>query len=166
MSVLFAKTPKGLEEITLRTGGLTPRVRRVLIMIDGKRTVDEIRAMALADDLSHTLGLLEESGYIELSQQALPTAAADGGLPAITTFREIPAEPDPKDLEMAKNFIMNTLKTFCGPLTHLSIVEAAFAARTPEELRAQFGPWYEAIVETRTGRRRAEELRGQLLKVI
>jgi len=67
---------------------------------------------------------------------------------------------------MAKNFIMNTLKTFCGPLTHLSIVEATFAARTPAELREQFGPWYEAIVETRTGRRRAEELRGQLLKVI
>lgn len=137
MSVLFAKTPKGLEEIALRTGGLTPRERRVLIMIDGKRTVDDIRGMALADDLSHTLGLLEESAYIELAQQALPAAAADGGLPAITTFREIPAEPDPKDLEMAKNFIMNTLKTFCGPLTHLSIVEAAFAARTPEELRGQ-----------------------------
>lgn len=166
MSVLFAKTPKGVEEITLRAGGLTPRVRRVLIMIDGKRTVDEIRAMALADDLSHTLGLLEESGYIELSRQALPVAAADGGLPAITTFREIPAEANPKNLEMAKNFITNTLKTFCGPLTHLSIVEATFAARTPEELREQFGPWYEAIVETRTGRRRAEELRSQLLKVI
>lgn len=166
MSVLFAKTPKGLEEITLRAGGLTPRERRVLIMIDGKRTVDEIRAMALADDLSHTLGLLEERGYIELAQQALPATAADGGLPAITTFREIPPTPNPKDLEMAKNFIMNTLKTFCGPQTHLTIVENTFAARTHDELRDQFGPWYNAIIETYAGRRRAEELREQLLKVI
>jgi len=61
---------------------------------------------------------------------------------------------------------MNTLKTFCGPLTHLSIVEAAFAARTHAELRKQFVPWFEAITETGAGRRRAEELRAQLLKVI
>ena len=166
MSVTFAKTQKGLEAIALRAGGLTPRERRVLIMIDGKRTVDEIQGMALADDLSHTLGLLEENGFIELPQQALPATVANGGLPAVTTFREIPPVPNPKDLDMAKNFIMNTLKTFCGPQTHLSIVEATFAARTHEEIREQFGPWYEAIVETRAGRRRAEELRQQLLKVI
>ena len=61
---------------------------------------------------------------------------------------------------------MNTLKTFCGPATHLSIIEAAFAAKTHEQMREQFAPWYNAIVETRTGRRRAEELREQLLKVI
>jgi hypothetical protein len=59
MSVIFTKTQKGTEEMTNRSGGLTPRVRRVLIMIDGKRSVDDLRAMALADDLSHTLGELE-----------------------------------------------------------------------------------------------------------
>ena len=167
MSAIFNKTPKGAEEMTTRSAGLTPRVRRVLIMIDGKRTVDELRGMALADDLSHTLGELEEGGFIALVQQAeAPPPAADGGLPGITTFREVPAEPNAKELDMARNFIMNTLKTFCGPATHLSIIEAAFAAKTHEQMREQFAPWYNAIVETRTGRRRAEELREQLLKVI
>ena len=170
MSVVFVKTAKGVEEMTGRTGGLTPRVRRVLIMIDGKRTVEDIRAMALADDLSHTLGLLEESGFIEMlappEAASAQAPAADGGLPAITTFREIPARIDPKELDMARNFIMNTLKTFCGPATHLSIIEGAFAAKTYEEMREQFAPWFNAIVETRDGRRRAEELRAQLLKVI
>lgn len=169
MGVVFVKTPKGVEEMETRSGGLTPRVRRVLIMIDGKRSVEDIRAMALADDLSHTLGMLEEAGFIELVAQpgaAGPVHAADGGVPAITTFREIPANPDPKELDMARNFIMNTLKTFCGPMTHLTIIEKAFAASTHEELREQFAPWYSAIVETRDGRRRAEELRAQLLKVI
>lgn len=165
MSGIFAKTPKGVEEIEKRAGGLTPRVRRVLIMIDGKRTVDDIRAMALADDLCHTLGQLEEAGYIAL---LTPLAAPqpDGGVAAPTTFRELPARPDPEELDKARHFIMNTLKTFCGPMTHLSIIEAAFAAKTHAELREQLGPWYNAIVETRTGRRRAEELRAELLKVI
>lgn len=168
MTVVFAKTPKGVEEMETRSGGLSPRIRRVLIMIDGKRSVDDIRAMALADDLSHTLGQLEEAGYIELL--APPAAETgrqpDGGLAGITTFREAPNPPNKKEFDMAKNFIINSLKTFCGPMTHLTIVERAFAATTHEELREQFGPWFNAIVETRDGRRRAEELRSQLLKVI
>jgi hypothetical protein len=167
MSVIFTKTQKGTEEMTNRSGGLTPRVRRVLIMIDGKRSVADLQAMALADDLSHTLGELEEAGFIELVKTAeTPPPAANGGLPAITTFRDIPPTPDLKELDMARNFITNTLKTFCGPATHLSIVEKVFAAKTHEEMREQFAPWFNAILETSAGRRRAEELRSQLLKVI
>ena len=164
MSAVFVKTSKGVEEIESRRGGLTPRVRRVLILIDGKRRVEDIREMAVADDLTHTLGVLEESGYIEL---VAPVADKAGrSLPSITAFRELPANPDPKEMAMAANFIMNTLKTFCGPATHLTIYEAVTKARNPEELRLQFAPWYSAIVATRDGRRRAEELRSQLLKVI
>lgn len=48
-----------------RSGKLTPRVRRVLIFVDGKRTVEDLRGMILADDLQHTLGALED-GYIEM----------------------------------------------------------------------------------------------------
>ena len=39
MGVIFAKTRKGHEEIETRSGGLSPRVRRVLIFVDGKRSV-------------------------------------------------------------------------------------------------------------------------------
>jgi hypothetical protein len=164
MGVVFAKTARGQEEITAKSGGLTPRQRRALIFVDGKRSVDELRDMLQSDDLQHTLGLLEEAGFIEV---ATPAPASVGGeAPSITAFRPLPDPANPKELEMAKNFIMNSLKTFTGPYTHLTIIEAAFAARTHKELREQFGPWYNAIVQTREGRRRAEELRGQLLQVI
>ena len=167
MSVIFVKTPKGVGEIEQRSGGLTPRTRRVLIMLDGKRTDDDIRAMALADDLDQTLKMLVDAGYIEPlkgPEPAAPATAADQN-PAVT-FREIPGEPNPKEMETTKHFIMNTLKTFCGPLTHLSIYEAVQAAKTHEELRTQFAPWYDAITGTRDGRRRAADLRTDLLKVI
>lgn len=167
MTVIFAKTPQGVSEMETRSGGLTPRVRRILIMVDGKRSVEDLRAMALADDLSHTLGMLEEAGYIEV-HQAIDVApvADDGALPSITAFRPLPEKVNAKELDMARHFIMNTLKTFCGPMTHLSIVEAAFAAKSHEEMREVFGPWYHAIVETHSGRRRAEELRAELLKIL
>lgn len=166
MSVIFVKTPKGVSEMETRSGGLTPRVRRILIMIDGKRTVDDLRAMALADDLTHTLGGLEEEGYIEVLKAPEVAPEADGSLPSITAFRPLPETVNPKDLDMARNFIRNTLRTFCGDATHLSIIEAAFAATTYEQMREVFGPWYHAIVESRSGRRRAEELRAELLKII
>lgn len=170
MGVIFAKTAKGQEELTARSAGLTPRQRRVLIMVDGRRSVDELRDLLQTDDLQHTLGLLEESGLIEMSSvhdeagEAVP--APEGNLPPITAFRPAPVPPSPKDMELARNFIQNTLKTFCGPFAHLHIVEAAHAAKSHEELRQQFDPWFNAVVQTREGRRRAEELRELLLRVI
>ena len=172
MRVVFAKTARGQDEIAAKSGQLTPRQRRALIFVDGKRSVDELRDMMQSDDLQHTLGLLEEAGFIEISPSSERdssngnVAASAGALPSITAFRPVPSPVNPKELEMAKNFIMNSLKTFTGPYTHLSIIEATFAARTHEALREQFAPWYNAIVQTRDGRRRAEELRSQLLQVI
>ena len=170
MDIVFAKTPKGQDEVATKAGGLSPRVRRVLIFVDGKRTVEDLRGMLQSDDLQHTLGRLEEEGYIEIGSikddaATLRPAPAEP-LPSITAFRPAPTPPNAKEMDMARNFIMNSLKTFCGPFAHLHIVEAVFAAKNHEELRQQFDPWFHAIVQTRDGQRRAEELRGQLLKVI
>jgi hypothetical protein len=169
MSNIFVKTQKGIEEIEKRASDMSLRVRRILILVDGKRSVEDIRALALADDLNQTLAQLEKAGYIEPIKQ--PDSGSlitriDGGLPENFTFRALPATPDPKDLEMAKHFILNTLYTFCGQWAHLSIVTAASAATTHEELRKCFIPWYNAIVETGEGKRRAGELSSSLLKVI
>lgn len=169
MSKVFVKTQKGVEEIGKRTSEMSLRVRRILIMVDGNRSVDALRELALADDLDQTLGLLEESAYIEPIRQpeaAAPASKADESAPREFTFRKIPDTPDSKEIEMAKHFILNTLYTFCGQWAHLSIVKAASAANTHEELRKSFMPWYNAIIETGEGRRRVEELSASLLKVI
>src|SRR5262245_23975227 len=112
MGVVFAKTSKGQEEIETKAGGLTPRVRRVLIFVDGKRSVDDLRTMLLSDDLQHTLGILEEEGYIEVATVtgAVGTAPAPAvPLPPVTAFRELPEESDPISLQKARNFMLNTL---------------------------------------------------------
>ena len=98
MGAVFAKTTKGQNEITGKAGGLTPRVRRVLIFADGKRTVDEMREMLRSDDLQHTLGILEEEGYIELISDHAPnkieTQAAQATR-SITAFNPLPESTDP-----------------------------------------------------------------------
>lgn len=170
MAVVFAKTPKGQEEIERRGGGLTPRVRRVLIFIDGKRTVDDLRAMVAADDLTHTLGMLEEEGYIEVAaiqDKSGHASAAPAGqaLPSITAFRDL-SETDPMSLAKARNFMNNTVNVFAGAVGTTSLIDHIQNAQTHEELRAVFDDWYYAIVSSRDGKREAEGLRAKLLEVI
>ena len=169
MGVIFSKTPKGHEEITSKAGGLTPRVRRTLIFVDGKRTVDELRSMLLSDDLQHTLGMLEEEGYIELTTGSPSPAKApqpEQRLPSITAFRAMPESADPIELQQARNFMKNTLTTFIGSLGITALLDGIEAAEGHGGLRALFDDWYYAIVTSREGRREAEALRAKLLKII
>jgi len=169
MGVVFAKTPKGQAEITSKAGGLTPRVRRVLIFVDGKRTVDELRGMLQSDDLQHTLGMLEEEGYIELRSTVDATGTpqpAAAPLPSITAFRELPADPDPLSLQQARNFMINTLNTFVGSLGASSLLDRIDASEGHAGLRELYDEWYHAMVMSREGKRQAENLRSKLLLVI
>ncbi|MBL8428599.1 MAG: hypothetical protein JNJ95_01730 [Dechloromonas sp.] len=169
MGVVFAKTPKGHDEIATKAGGLSPRVRRVLIFVDGKRTVDDLRSVLVSDDLQHTLGMLEEAGYIELSSlidTSGKAVAPQPPLPSITAFGELPTDHDPVRLQKARNFMNNTLNAFVGALGNSSLLDRIEKASSHLELRAMYDEWYHAIVMSREGRREAESLRAKLLAVI
>ena len=169
MGVVFAKTQKGQEEITTKAGGLTPRQRRVLIFVDGKRSVDDLRGMLQADDLQHTLGMLEEDGYIAVSSVVTAqgkVSAPAAPLPSVTAFGDLPAEPDPLRQQQARNFMINTLNTFVGSLGASSLLDRIDQAHGHAGLRALYDEWYHAMVMSREGKREAEALRGKLLQVI
>jgi len=169
MGAVFAKTPKGQDEITSKAGGLTPRQRRVLIMVDGKRSVDDLHDMLQADDLQHTLGLLEEDGFISITSLvngSVRPVGPDTRLPSITAFEALPVSHDPLRLQQARNFMMNTLNVFVGSLGASSLIERIENADGHEGLRKHYDEWYHAIVMSREGKREAEVLRGKLLKVI
>ncbi|MCG2579036.1 hypothetical protein LZ012_18750 [Dechloromonas sp. XY25] len=169
MGVVFVKTQKGHDEIATKAGGLSPRERRVLIFVDGKRSVEELRSMLLADDLQHTLGMLEEEGYIEfhdLSGVGPANSTPVDRLPSITAFADLPAEPDMVRLQMARNFMTNTLNAFVGALGTSSLLERIDKSGGHSDLRELYDEWYHAIVMSRDGKREAESLRAKLLNVI
>lgn len=170
MAVVFAKTPKGQEEMERRSGGLTPRVRRVLIFVDGKRTVDDLRAMAAADDLTHTLGMLEEDGYIQVvatqdKAGKITATSAGQSLPSITAFRDL-SKTDEMSLAKARNFMNNTVNVFAGSVGTSTLIDHIQKAQSHAELRASFDDWYYVIVSSRDGKREAEGLRTKLLEVL
>jgi hypothetical protein len=69
MSKLYRKTEKGLVEMTTRAHRLTPKLRAALILVDGKRTDEELMAMIMSEP-EETLRWLSESGFIEPAANA------------------------------------------------------------------------------------------------
>jgi hypothetical protein len=67
MSDIFHKTTLGYEEIVSRAHGLPPRLRRCLILVDGKRSVLDLMSLLQGEDLSTLIQTLEIEGYIELT---------------------------------------------------------------------------------------------------
>lgn len=167
--VVFRKTTQGKEEMTTRTNTFTPRVRRILILVDGKRTVDQLRELALADDLTHTLALLEESGLIEVDSapgSSGVAASPSAPLPAVHAFRDNPPPHDPMRLQLSRNFMNNTIRAFLGTVGTSGILARIEQATTLEGLRDCFAEWHYLLMTSRDGRREAEALREKLLETI
>ena len=166
MTTVFAKTRKGQEEIDQRGGTLGPRARRLLILFDGKRDIETLRAMMPDPKFDETVDLLVAGGFV-----AGPgaTAANEASLDATPTEREMDAavvddgpEVDPAKLEMARNFMLNSLRHFNGPYANIDLREKILRSTSGQELRSLMAPWRESIMLTKMGQLRSEELRLQL----
>lgn len=74
---VLQKTRKGTDELRTRRHGLSPRLRQLLILIDGKRDTAELARMLPGPELAEQLARLENDGFV-------------------TRPLEAPDEPDPE----------------------------------------------------------------------
>ena len=82
--VIYLKTQKGTEAIANRHSGLAPRLRSLLIMVDGKRTYAELTTMAAALGDPERLSELEAEGLVEpavTEEKTMPAALEPAGVP-------------------------------------------------------------------------------------
>lgn len=75
MSTIFVKTEKGSLEISSRVIGLSPRLRQLLILVDGKRTADALVDMLPAMEVKAHLTEFEALGLIA------PIASTSAAIP-------------------------------------------------------------------------------------
>ncbi|TXH60074.1 MAG: hypothetical protein E6Q84_05255 [Thiothrix sp.] len=188
MNAVFIKTPKGREEIESKAGGLSLLTRRVLIFLDGKRTLREVQALPKIDDVEHIIQNLEQAGYIQLispesapknAQASTPSAnpllnnqVNTNGVPAFIpparngNFRPLPERYDAAQLKMAKNFMANTLNAFVGTFGASALINRIERCETHEALREVYDDWLKAIMGTKQGKKDAENLKTKLLEVL
>lgn len=74
MSIIFRKTAKGVHEIETREHRLPPRLRNVLILVDGRRDVATLRGL-VPQQVDDVLNMLVEQAFIEAAGQAAPAPA-------------------------------------------------------------------------------------------
>lgn len=126
-TLVFSKTPIGIAEISLRSAQLPMTTRRVLIMIDGKRTVDDLSIMVKPGEIESVITKLENSGLIQLislrgsldvptingrDTESGPPPGASG---PTTTGGLDDRDPNPMTLEEVKRRAVRGLHERLGP---------------------------------------------------
>ncbi len=73
-SIVLRKAEKGINELKTRENRLSPGLRMVLILVDGKADIDGLHKKALSlNEIEAYLGTLLKEGYIEAAKDDDPT---------------------------------------------------------------------------------------------
>lgn len=108
---IYHKTAKGTEAIANRHSGLPPKLRSLLIMVDGKRSYTDLSGVgAILGDFEALLSQLAEDGLIEAAASAVPAAVAANHAEATA-----PAALVVTSLPEAKRVASNLLMDMLGP---------------------------------------------------
>lgn len=146
-TLIYAKTPKGVAEVAARTAQLSMTTRRVLIMMDGKRTIDELSMLVRPGEIEAIVDQLESAG---LAQRA----AKDG--PAATA----PATLNGRDAETHAPTTLGAPVMDDRDLTPITLEEAK--RRAVRELNDRLGPDAEVVAIRIESCRDIEEFRERV----
>ena len=119
-SIVYSKTPKGVAEVAARSAQLSMTTRRVLIMVDGKRTVDDLAVLLRPGEIDAVITHLESAGLIQRNSAThaidVPTVAGRVlETVAPTTQGGAPDEQNPMTLDEAKRRAVRELTDRLGP---------------------------------------------------
>lgn len=164
---IYDKTAKGREEIATRKHQLAPRLRTLLVLIDGRKTEEELlRNVAGLGLTSDALNTLLEGEFIVLSTSYVSLAE----VPA-----EAPAEPEPEPVPLAPggqvqqfqslyNFFNNTIKSTIG-LRGFTLQLKVEKASSVDDFRELRMPYLEAVQKAK-GNDTAAALAQQLDRLL
>lgn len=167
-NAVFAKTPLGAEEIQQRTLRLSLLLRRVLLLVDGKRSVAELAPLTGGAELTALLAELLDRHCIEPVARAAPAAPAPAAAAAADPLAALPPPltRTAEQVDMARHFMINTINRLLEQNSRLTLVEKIFNAIDAAELRRCYADWEDAIGSSWQGRRRLDELRAKLFAVL
>lgn len=111
---IYQKSPKGVQSIATRDHAVTPKLRTLLILVDGKRRCDELAKLTPADDAEQLLHQLLQMGMIE--EGAVAPAAAAASIAAASAGPGPASRPaGTVSLSEAQRFAVRRLTDLLGP---------------------------------------------------
>ncbi|KIF82555.1 hypothetical protein [Noviherbaspirillum autotrophicum] len=164
INTVFDKTDKGREEIATRKYQLAPRLRTLLVMIDGKHTGDDLLKKVSSLGLSETsLAELADQGFIQAAvpEQAPEVVSAPlEPLVATAAASEAPLPEGQNQFQAIYHFYTQTIKSMIG-LRGYALQLKVEKAGSIEEFRALRLPYLEAVLKAK-GDEAARSLRQRL----
>jgi hypothetical protein len=118
-NAIYRKTPKGVEAMASRQSGLAPRLRSLLIMVDGKRSHAELAAMAAALGSAEQLLQLETEGFMApmaALENTVPLPLEPGAPPSSPPSAPMSAAERAARLVKARGFASHLLENTLGPV--------------------------------------------------
>jgi hypothetical protein len=164
MPTIFRKTAKGVAEIETRAHRLPPRMRSMLILVDGKRDDGDLRQL-ITQQADETLQALAGQGFIEAVGETVDVdvaqpVSAPAGAPAAATPIAAPVAPAAapaapvQDVNVVRKAAIRMLNEMLGPSADVLAVRME-KVRSMDELRPLLGQAAKLILAAR-GRAPAE----------
>jgi len=169
---IFDKTDKGREEIATRCHRLAPRLRTLLVLIDGKHNVGDLLKKVAGLGLDeHGIAELLDAGFIQEASENKARA------PAASTLGSAPEKSEPaaddtatgdgailpigeSQFEAIYHFYNETIKSTIG-LRGYGLQLKVERADSIEDFRALRLPYLEAVLKAK-GKEMARSLRDRL----
>jgi hypothetical protein len=160
MATIYRKTAKGLSEVETRAHRLSPRLRSMLILVDGRRTDDDLRRM-IQQQADESLIALVGDGFIEVVSVG---ASAPPAKAAAAPARAPAAIPTPA---AARPVTVGGPTTASMPMTQPSAVEFTIMRRDAvRALNNEVGPMAETLAIKMERARDWSELRPLVDKAL
>lgn len=156
---IYAKTPAGSAEVAARAAGLCMQTRRVLIMMDGRRTVGELAVLVRPGEIEAIVGRLEAAGLARRlgEDDAAVAATPVNGNAGVANVSAAPEDRDtgPLTLDEAKRRAARELNERIGPEADGLAIRIE-SCRTIDEFRERIRD-AERFVATALGREAAQD---------
>lgn len=150
---IYDKTAKGREEIAKRGHQLAPRLRTLLVLIDGRKTEEEL--LRNVAGLGLTAGALSEllaGEFIVLSTSYVSLVEAPAEAPPEPEPEPVPVQLPPaaqvQQFQSLYNFYNKTIKSTIG-LRGFTLQLKVEKASSVDELRELRMPYLEAVQKAR-----------------
>ena len=164
---VFAKTEIAIEEIRGNTRRLNARYRQVLVMVDGKRSQDNLENFFVHYDVPSILTKLEHNQFVETIEQQsqrINQLKAANDLSYSKSFNQR-IFLEPKVLWPIQHLMAENTKQHLGILGK-GLMTKIHAIEDYNELMSFMSQWHMAMRESKTGRYEVKELMLQISGMI
>lgn len=161
--MIYQKSALGMHEIFSSDRSLPTRERQVLVLIDGKRSTEELEGFFDKKQLRETLAKLEQLGYIQPLDVLTP--APHSPTYATNYIAESRIALSPEQMDSIRQILINGADDYLGIMGR-GLKEKIQTTTEFKKLRNFISLWHMAMRESKLGRESAGILMHQINQTI